>query len=71
MLGDRTGCPFAARCPLATDLCRETEPELVVVPVGHVGARASTGPPATTPRRSAAATTAQVFSDGVVDNVIA
>ncbi len=32
MLGDRTGCPFAPRCPLAADICRETEPELVVVP---------------------------------------
>ena len=32
MLGDHTGCPFSPRCPLATDLCRETEPDLVVVP---------------------------------------
>jgi len=32
MIGDRTGCPFAPRCPLAADVCRETEPELVVVP---------------------------------------
>ncbi|WP_282848551.1 dipeptide/oligopeptide/nickel ABC transporter permease/ATP-binding protein [Microbacterium oxydans] len=29
------GCAFAARCPLATDLCRESDPELVADPAGH------------------------------------
>ena len=70
MHGDHTGCPFAARCPLAADICRETEPELVVVtsvssaPGEHRAAchfaeavgRGDHG---------------KVFSDGVVDNVIA
>ena len=70
MLGDRTGCPFAARCPLATDLCRETEPELVVVasvtsaPGEH---RAACHYAEAVGRGDHGA----VFSDGVVDNVIA
>ena len=32
MMGDRTGCPFAPRCPLSTELCETVEPELTVVP---------------------------------------
>ena len=32
------GCRFAARCPFATDLCREREPELIEVGPGHVAA---------------------------------
>ena len=70
MLGDRTGCPFAPRCPLATDLCREKEPDARGGPLGdlepgeHRAAchfaeavgRGDHGP---------------VFSDGVVDDVIA
>jgi peptide/nickel transport system ATP-binding protein len=32
MLGDRIGCPFAPRCPLATELCESVEPELTIVP---------------------------------------
>ncbi|PSL01821.1 peptide/nickel transport system ATP-binding protein [Haloactinopolyspora alba] len=33
------GCPFSPRCPLATDLCRQTEPELFDTDVtGHVAA---------------------------------
>jgi oligopeptide/dipeptide ABC transporter ATP-binding protein len=70
MLGDRTGCPFAPRCPLATDLCRETEPELTVVP----SVTSTTGE-----HRSAChyaeevgrGDHGRVFSDGVIDNVIA
>ena len=70
MLGDRTGCPFAPRCPLAAEVCTATEPELAVVPSvtsepgGHRAAchfaeevgRGDHG---------------RVFSDGVVDNVVA
>ncbi len=70
MLGDRTGCPFAPRCPLAAEICTTTEPELVVVPSvtsepgGHQAAchfaeevgRGDHG---------------GVFSDGVVDDVVA
>jgi oligopeptide/dipeptide ABC transporter ATP-binding protein len=70
MLGDRTGCPFAPRCPLATDLCRETEPGLVVVPsvssaegehqaACHYAVEVGRGDHG------------RVFSDGVVDNVVA
>ncbi|MCD4526584.1 ABC transporter ATP-binding protein [Nocardioides sp. cx-173] len=29
------GCPFAARCPAATELCHTTEPELVELEPGH------------------------------------
>jgi oligopeptide/dipeptide ABC transporter ATP-binding protein len=70
MLGDRTGCPFAPRCPLATDLCRETEPDLTVVPsvtsaegehraACHYAVEVGRGDHG------------RVFSDGVIDNVIA
>ena len=71
MLGDRTGCPFAPRCPLARrDLPRDrARPASSCRRSPRNGA--STAPPAISPRRSAAATTARVFSDGVVDNVIA
>jgi len=31
MLGDRKGCPFVARCPIAQDICHEEEPELRAV----------------------------------------
>ena len=30
-----TGCPFAPRCPLALDECRQSEPELLPVGDGH------------------------------------
>jgi oligopeptide/dipeptide ABC transporter ATP-binding protein len=33
MVGERTGCPFAPRCPLRQDICNEQEPELRPVPV--------------------------------------
>jgi len=70
MLGDRTGCPFAPRCPLATELCRETEPDLTVVPsvtsaegehraACHYAVEVGRGDHG------------RVFSDGVIDNVIA
>ena len=69
MVGDRTGCPFAPRCPLATDLCRETEPELVVVPsvTSAPGEHRAACHYAEAVGRG---DHGQVFSDGVVDNVI-
>jgi oligopeptide/dipeptide ABC transporter ATP-binding protein len=36
-LGEKTGCPFAPRCPLASDLCWTNEPDLVVVPPADGG----------------------------------
>jgi peptide/nickel transport system ATP-binding protein len=33
-IGDRTGCPFASRCPMVTDLCRETAPDFRLLPDG-------------------------------------
>jgi peptide/nickel transport system ATP-binding protein len=70
MLGDRTGCPFAPRCPLATDLCRETEPDLVVVPsvTSALGEHRAACHYAEAVGRG---DHGQVFSDGVIDNVIA
>ncbi len=70
MIGDRAGCPFAPRCPLATDLCRETEPELVVVPsvTSVLGAHRAACHYAEAVGRG---DHGQIFSDGVVDNVIA
>ncbi len=69
MLGDRTGCPFAPRCPLATELCLETEPELVVVPsvTSEVGQHRAACHYAEAVGRG---DHGRVFSDGVVDNVI-
>ncbi len=70
MMGDRTGCPFAPRCPLAAEICLTTEPELVVVPSvtsepgGH---RAACHFAAEVGRGEHG----KVFSDGVVDNVVA
>ncbi len=70
MIGDRTGCPFAPRCPLATDLCRAAEPELVVVPsvTSAPGEHRAACHFADAVGRG---DHGQVFSDGVVDNVIA
>ncbi len=70
MLGDRTGCPFAVRCPLAADICRETEPELVVVPsvTSALGEHRAACHFAEAVGRG---DFGKVFSDGVVDNVIA
>jgi oligopeptide/dipeptide ABC transporter ATP-binding protein len=70
MIGDRTGCPFAPRCPLATDLCRTTEPELVVVPsvTSVLGEHRAACHYAEAVGRG---DHGLVFSDGVIDNVIA
>jgi oligopeptide/dipeptide ABC transporter ATP-binding protein len=70
MLGDRTGCPFAPRCPLAADICRETEPDLVVVPsvTSALGEHRAACHFAEAVGRG---DHGRVFSDGVVDNVIA
>jgi len=40
MIGESKGCPFAPRCPLAADICREIEPELTQVSAatGHLAA---------------------------------
>lgn len=38
LLETRTGCPFADRCPLATDECRENEPTLVTIGTDHTAA---------------------------------
>jgi peptide/nickel transport system ATP-binding protein len=35
---DLQGCRFAARCPIATELCRTQEPELIEQRPGHFGA---------------------------------
>ncbi len=69
MMGDRTGCPFAPRCPLATELCLETEPELVVVPsvTSEVGNHRAACHFAEAVGRG---DHGRVFSDGVMDNVI-
>jgi peptide/nickel transport system ATP-binding protein len=37
-LDDAPGCPFAPRCPLVTDLCRQERPPLVDVGAGHTAA---------------------------------
>ncbi|WP_033439361.1 ABC transporter ATP-binding protein [Saccharothrix sp. NRRL B-16314] len=41
-----TGCSFHPRCPLATDLCRTTEPPLVEQALGHTAACHHTAPTA-------------------------
>ena len=70
MLGDRAGCPFAPRCPLATDICVTTEPDLVVVPsvTSEVGGHRAACHFAVEVGRG---DHGKVFSDGVVDNVVA
>jgi oligopeptide/dipeptide ABC transporter ATP-binding protein len=69
MLGDRAGCPFSPRCPLATDLCRESEPDLSVVPsvTSDEGEHRAACHYAEAVGRG---DFGRVFSDGVVDNVI-
>ncbi len=70
MLGDRTGCPFAPRCPLAAEICTTTEPELVVVPsvTSEEGGHRAACHFAEAVGRGAHG---GVFTDGVVDNVVA
>ncbi len=70
MLGDRTGCPFVPRCPLAAEICTTTEPELVVVPSvtsEEGGHRAACHFAEAVGRGDHGG----VFTDGVVDNVVA
>jgi peptide/nickel transport system ATP-binding protein len=70
MLGDRVGCPFAPRCPLAAEVCVTSEPPLQVVD----SVTSAEG------EHQAACHFAEavgrgdhglVFSDGVIDNVVA
>jgi oligopeptide/dipeptide ABC transporter ATP-binding protein len=70
MLGEHVGCPFAPRCPLATDLCTETEPDLVVVEsvTSQQGEHRAACHFAEAVGRG---DHGKVFSDGVIDNVIA
>jgi peptide/nickel transport system ATP-binding protein len=70
MLGDRVGCPFAPRCPLATDLCREIEPPLVVVP-SVTSAPGEHRAACHYAEEVGRGDHGRVFSDGVIDNVIA
>jgi oligopeptide/dipeptide ABC transporter ATP-binding protein len=70
MLGDRTGCPFAPRCPLATDLCRTTEPDLTVVP-SVTSAEGEHRAACHYAEEVGRGDHGRVFSDGVIDNVIA
>ena len=70
MLGVRTGCPFAPRCPLAQDVCRESEPDLMVVDSvtsAHGEHRAACHFAEEVGRGDHG----RIFSDGVVDNVVA
>jgi oligopeptide/dipeptide ABC transporter ATP-binding protein len=69
MLGDRTGCPFAPRCPLAVELCQATEPGLLVVPsvTSQLGDHRAACHFAEEVGRG---DHGRIFSDGVIDNVI-
>jgi oligopeptide/dipeptide ABC transporter ATP-binding protein len=70
MLGDRSGCPFAPRCPLVTDLCRTTEPDLMVVP-SVTSAEGEHRAACHYAEEVGRGDHGRVFSDGVIDNVIA
>ena len=70
MLGERTGCPFAPRCPLAQDVCRETEPDLKVVE-SVTSAQGEHRAACHFAEEVGRGDHGKVFSDGVVDNVIA
>jgi peptide/nickel transport system ATP-binding protein len=69
MLGERVGCPFAPRCPLAAEICTTTEPDLVVVEsvTSEAGDHRAACHFAEEVGRG---DHGRVFSDGVVDNVI-
>ncbi len=69
MLGDVVGCPFAPRCPLATDTCRQREPTLEEVPsvTSAPGSHRAACHFADAVGRG---DHGGVFSDGVVDNLI-
>src|SRR5580658_9332238 len=70
MTTEPVGCPFAPRCPLATELCETVEPGLTVVPsvTSAAGEHKAACHYAEAVGRG---DHGQVFSDGVVDNVIA
>jgi oligopeptide/dipeptide ABC transporter ATP-binding protein len=70
MMGDRTGCPFAPRCPLAQQICLDQEPDLLVVTsvTSEAGGHRAACHFAEEVGRG---DHGSVFSDGVVDNVIA
>jgi ABC-type dipeptide/oligopeptide/nickel transport system ATPase component len=69
MLGERIGCPFAPRCPLAAEICTTTEPDLVTVEsvTSETGDHRAACHFAEEVGRG---DHGKVFSDGVVDNVI-
>ena len=70
MLGDRVGCPFAPRCPLAQDVCRETEPDLQVVE-SVTSAQGEHQAACHFADEVGRGEHGAIFSDGVVDNVVA
>jgi oligopeptide/dipeptide ABC transporter ATP-binding protein len=70
MLGERTGCPFAPRCPLAQDVCRETEPDLKVVE-SVTSAQGEHRAACHFAEEVGRGDHGKIFSDGVVDSVIA
>jgi oligopeptide/dipeptide ABC transporter ATP-binding protein len=70
MLGDRVGCPFAPRCPLAADVCREIEPPLTVV-TSVTSAQGEHRAACHFAESVGRGDHGSVFSDGVIDNVIA
>jgi oligopeptide/dipeptide ABC transporter ATP-binding protein len=69
MLGDRVGCPFAPRCPLATELCETVEPGLTVVPsvTSAAGEHKAACHYAEAVGRG---DHGMVFSDGIVDTTV-
>ena len=69
MLGDRVGCPFAPRCPLAQDVCRETEPDLQVVE-SVTSASGQHRAACHFAEEVGRGDHGKIFSDGVVDNVV-